>query len=130
MAEYPAYLLPEEQFRYLLRFECKRAQRYQFFFSLITVEFEYGASDPVYLDKISNMIKNSIRDCDTMGALQYNKLAILLCFTDDPDSISKRIINKFQFELPGIKIKVGEVCFPLDATTADDLVRASLDRLL
>jgi GGDEF domain-containing protein len=122
-------VLPEEQFKYLLEHECKRAQRYQYFFSLLMIKLDNLDSQPLFLTEIQSLIKCLIRDCDTIGAIQYNKLAILLCFSDNPNSIARRIVNKIQYEIPRIKIKVGEVCFPVNATTAEDLFRESLNRI-
>jgi len=123
-------VLPEEEFKYLLEHECKRAQRYQYFFSLVMVKIENVNSQTLVLREIPKIIQNVIRNCDTIGAIQYNKLAILLCFSDNPNSITKRIKDKINSEIPRINIKVGEVCFPSNATTAEDLVRESLDRVL
>src|ERR1700693_757023 len=122
--------LPEEQFKYLLEHECKRAQRYQYFFSLLMIKSENLDSQSPFLTEIPSLIKKVIRDCDTIGAIQYNKLAILLCFADNSNSIARRIVNKIQYEIPHINIKVGEVCFPVNATTAQDLFRESLASIL
>lgn len=122
-------VLPEEQFKYLLEHECKRAQRYQYFFSLLMIKLDHLDSQSPSLTEIPRLIKCVIRDCDTIGAIQYNKLAVLLGFADNPNSTARRIVNKIQNEFPRINIKVGEVCFPVDATTAQDLFRQSLDRI-
>lgn len=122
-------VLTEEQFKYLLEHECKRAQRYQYFFSLLMIKLDNLDSQPLLLTEIQSLIKYLIRDCDTIGAIPYNKLAILLRFSDNPNSIARRIVNKIQNEIPRINIKVGEVCFPVNATTAQDLFRESLDRI-
>ena len=122
-------VLPEEQFKYLLEHECKRSRRYQYFFSLLMIKIDNLEAQSPYLIQIPGLIKYLIRDCDTIGAIQFNMLAILLCFADNPNSIAKRIVNKIQHEIPRINIRVGEVCFPVNATTAQDLFRESLDRL-
>ncbi|MBI3604408.1 MAG: hypothetical protein HY202_00070 [Nitrospirae bacterium] len=122
-------VLPEEQFKYLLEHECKRARRYQYFFSLLMIKLDHLDSQSLFLTDIPGLIKYLIRDGDTIGAIQNNKLAILLCFADNPNSIARRIENKIQYEIPRIKIKVGEVCFPVNATTAEDLFRESLNRV-
>jgi GGDEF domain-containing protein len=122
-------VLPEEQFRYLLEHECKCALRYQYFFSLLMLQLENLESQLPLLTEIPSLIKNVIRNSDTIGAIQYNKLAILLCCADKPNSIARRILNEIEHKIPHIKIKVGEACFPVNATTAKDLFRESLDRL-
>ena len=122
-------VLSEEQFKYLLEHECKRAQRYQYFFSLLIIKVENANLKTTLLREIPNIINNAIRDCDTMGAIQYNKLAIILCFADKPNTITRRILNKIQYDIPGINVKAGEVCFPLSATTAADLFRECDDHI-
>jgi GGDEF domain-containing protein len=119
-------VLPEEHFVYLLEHECKCAQRFQYFFSLLMIKFENLDSQPTFLTEIPNPIKNVIRDSDTIGAIQSDKLAILLRYTDNQNSIAKRIVNKIQSEIPHNNTKVGEVCFPDNATTAQDLLRVCL----
>jgi hypothetical protein len=122
-------VLPEGQFKYLLEHECKRALRYQYCFSVVIIKVENVDSQTRFLPKIIDLIKNVIRDGDSIGAIHYNKIAILLCFSDNPNSIGRRILNKIQFEIPRLNIKVGEVCFPLNVTTAEDLFRESVDRI-
>ena len=123
MPDHSLNVLPEMQFKYLLEHECKRALRFQYYFSLLIIKVENASSESHLISEIRNLIKNAIRDCDTLGAIQYNKLAILLCFTDQPNTIARRILNKIQYDIPGINIKMSGVCFPLSATTAVDLFR-------
>ena len=123
-------ILPEVQFKYLLEHECKRAMRYQYFFSLLMIKTENAKLESSLLRKIRMIIKHAIRDCDTLGAIHYNKLAILLCFADKPNAIADRIFNKIQYDFPGINIKVRGACFPLSATTAVDLLHECEDRIV
>ena len=82
-----------------------------------------------YLSEIPDLIRHLIRDSDTIGAIQFNRLAILLCFADNPSGITRRIVNKIQCEIPRIVIKVGEACFPVNASRAEDLFSESADRI-
>lgn len=123
-------ILPEAQFKYLLEHECKRALRYQYFFSLLMIKSENTKLEASLSNKIPVIIKNEIRDCDSIGAIHYNKLAILLCFADKPNAIAGRIFNKIQYDIPGINIKVRGACFPLSATTAVDLLHECEDRIV
>jgi|ERR1700693_4837692 len=123
------YVLPEEQFKYLLENECKRAQRYQFFFSLLIISLVDQDSQYPFLTEISSLLKNVIRDCDTIGVLRSNQIAILLWYADNPSLIARRIINQIQQEMSHLNIEVGEGCFPVNATTANDLFRESVVRI-
>jgi len=124
------YVLPKDQFKYLLNLECKRAERYQYFFSILLVELASLDSRSTNLSAMSDLIRNLIRESDTMGRVQYNRLAILLCFADNPSSISKRIVKRIQNEIPRTLIKVGEACFPVNASKAEDLISRSVDSII
>jgi hypothetical protein len=122
-------VLPEEQFNYLLEHECKHAQRYEHFFSLVMIRLEKSELNAALLTGALNLIRGVIRDSDIVGAFQDKKLAMILHYADNPDPIARRVVNKIQTGLPHLETKIGRACFPADATTVEDLLRVSLNRI-
>jgi hypothetical protein len=130
MSKQSNYVLTKDQFKYLLNLECKRSERYQYFFSILLIELTSLDSLSTNLSAMSDLIRYLIRESDTMGAIQYNRLAILLCFADNPSSISKRILKQIQNVIPRTFIKVGEACFPVNANQAEDLLSKSVGSIM
>lgn len=115
------YILPEEQFKYLLTHEGKHAQRYEHFFSLLTIKFEKLDLESPHLSGVLKLIGSVIRDSDTIGSLQDEKLAVILHYADSPVPIVKRVVKKIQTQFPHLNIKARGACFPTDTTAVEDL---------
>ena len=131
------YLLPEEPFRFILEKECKRAERYAHFFSILTVKLESSDLEDRLLPATASLIQGLIRNCDIMGSLQDKKLAVLIHYADaqNIDEIAARIRDRvqahplpFQQNPENQSIKIGGACFPTHASTAQDLLSVAQER--
>lgn len=118
--------LPHTHFKFLLDRECKRAERYEHFFSLAIVRFEQTEFNTSLLNSVTGLIRNVIRESDMIGALQDKDLAIILQYAEDVSMtpIVIRINSALQRgQISCCKIKIGWAGFPTDATTSEDLLR-------
>ena len=128
-------VLPEGSFRFLLKHECDRAERYSHFFSILMVKLP-ELEDPV-LATTTKIIRGAIRDSDILGTFQDKQLGVILHHADaqNTDEIASRIRGRIQefshgpsFNPDDHRILVGAACFPTHAPTADDLVVAAQKR--
>ena len=132
------YLLPEEPFRILLEKECRRAERYANFFSIMMVKSEWLDPESPLLSTTASLIQGMIRDSDVMGTLQGTHLVAILHHADaqNIDEITVRVRDRIWDQNPGLernpgsqKIRIGGACFPTHASTPQDLLRAAQERL-
>ena len=137
MPDLNTYMLPEAPFRFLLEKECKRAERYAHFFSILMVKLELSDSDDRLLSTTASLIQGMIRNSDIMGSLQNKKLAVILHHADaqSTDDISVRIRDRIQEHTPPFQqdpesqnIRIGGACFPTHACTAQDLLNVAQER--
>jgi diguanylate cyclase (GGDEF)-like protein len=135
MTEPVAFLpLSEEAFTSLLEHECKRAERYSYFFALLMVRMETSDSVDSSLFTVAKLIRNMIRSSDMVCLLQSKDLAVILHEADVQNSthILDRIRQKIQSQLPysptdskGQSLKISLACFPTHASTVTDLLQWS-----
>jgi len=128
-------ILPEEPFKFLLKQECDRAERYSHFFSIVMVKLT-ESEDPSLITT-AKIIRGAIRDSDIMGSLQDKHLAVILHHADaqNTDDIALRIRGRIREFAQGSsqnpmnrEIRVGAACFPTHAPTIQDLLKAAQER--
>jgi hypothetical protein len=121
------YIFPEEHTPILLDRECKRAERYEHFFSVLLIKFDKGGSYESRRDTLASLMEGVIRNSDIIGALQGNKLAVILHHAELTKDIAERIRTRMKDRIPQFKI-VGAACYPTDATTVEGLLNRAQSR--
>ena len=128
-------ILPEEPFKFLLKQECDRAERYSHFFSIAMVKLP--ELEDSLLTTTVKIIRGVIRDSVVIGALQDKYLAVILHHADaqNTDEIALRIRGRIREFAHGSsqnpmnqKIRVGAACFPTHAPTVQDLLKVAQER--
>jgi PleD family two-component response regulator len=127
-------ILNRELFLYFLDLEVKQAQRYQNFFCIMILnltqfcENDYGQSLQTCYQKLTHLLTEELRESDILGSLGENKLAALLPYADPTagshaKSRFERSLKYYDFNHEGYKVKIDQVCFPMDGTNTADIVK-------
>ncbi len=126
-------ILPEEIFRFLLEREIKRALRDEYYFSLMMVRLE-GDDQHDHLLAAMERVRNQMRESDDRGLLGASKAAALFPSAENESlyqiisRIAPLILNDSRCAdmLPcHYRIAIGGASFPMDGTTAGDLIDAA-----
>jgi two-component system cell cycle response regulator len=133
--------LAADSFHYLCDLEIKKAQRYQYFISVLFIQFDTQDESPVGAPRIGNptleilgkILRDEIRECDLLARLGDNRLCILLPFTDGSNSMGvaerlrSRVENHSFSDTDGQQktVSVSVACYPTNASdSASLLIRA------
>lgn len=117
-------------FRYLLESEEKRALRYDYFFSLLSVAFDQ-LDNGEGLKSLVHFIRQSIRDTDLIGRINHSRILVILYQAEGSHAldIGERIRSKVElsdFVQPEGRmrktISIGGACFPTHYANIDDLI--------
>jgi len=130
-------ILSRDLFLFLLDLEVKRARRYQNFLCLMSLKIERltGDGDVANLQSchrtLINLLLEEIRESDTIGSLELNKLVVLLPYADAKagayvKSRFEDVLKYYDFKNNGFKVVVDQVCFPVHGTDTMDLIRKVL----
>jgi hypothetical protein len=128
MFDSSARILPQEQFRYMLEQECKRAERYECLFSVIRVSCETINLGPPIMQEVAKLIRKVIRDSDVVGLTQNGDLSLLLQYADHQcaaqvaSRIHDQVANPLRRNLKKKAIRIEWACFPTHASTIEDLI--------
>lgn len=121
-------VLEKEFFQYLIRFEIKRAMRYQSFATLLFLEPDQEFDNGMNLKIFAEIISEELRDSDIIGRVNHVRFGIVLLHADQRGSLvagerlRKRIKN---YLFPGNKertVSMGGACFPNNATNPEYLI--------
>ena len=127
-------------FAFVLESEIKRADRYQNYLTLVTVEAcrEWEGmtmtADDGTLEEVAGVIRPEIRDTDMMGHTDRGTLGVMLLDADFEQSarVIERLTPRIQaYTFPNaLRIAIGAACYPTHAIVADSLKRQALSRPL
>lgn len=129
--EFLTTFIPEDRFKFILEWELRHAIRDSHHLSIILVRLE-GMDEHLHLLSAIDLLYKGLRDTDHRGILEDKKVAIILrkADADDLDTIKIRISPTlrdhpvcYRKSPCGYRLKIGGSCFPVDAVTADDLLR-------
>ncbi len=133
--------LAADSFHYLCDLEIKKAQRYQYFISVLFIQFDAPDEPPEGAPRIGNptletlgkILRDEIRECDLLARLGDNRLCVLLPFTDGTSSLGvaerlrSRVENHSFSDGEGQQktVSVSVACYPTNASdSASLLIRA------
>jgi len=138
--------LASDSFHYLCDLEIKKAQRYQYFISVLFIQFDpqtepaESASENgnMILDTLGKILRDEIRECDLLARLGENRLCVLLPFTDGSNSVGvaerlrSRVENHtFNAEEGQQKtVSVSVACYPTNASDSTSLLVRADETLL
>lgn len=125
-----SYILPENNFRFILDWEMKFAIRSCHYLSLLLLKLK-GLDEHHHLLSAVDCICDTIRETDHRGVLEDKKVAVIIRTANADDLVN--IISRLS---PSIrdhprcsqqapcfyKLEIGGACFPNDGTTPDDLL--------
>ncbi len=124
------YMLPENNFRFILDWEMKFAIRSSHFLSLLILKLK-GLDEHDHLLSAIDCIRDDIRETDHRGTLKDQKVGIIIR-TANPDDLAN-IMSRLgpiirdhpvcSQQAPCIyQLEIGGACFPTDGVTPDDLL--------
>ena len=123
-------MLSQDQFGFLLRHQCKLAERYSNYFGIIHIGMVGPPLESVNLQAFMNLLKGMTRGTDVFGELEEKGLAIIFHNTDleGLQTVVERIepeVKRYFSRISGSeKGMIGRACFPTHATTARDIILA------
>jgi len=128
-------ILNRESFLNLLKFEVRRARRYQNFFCILLLKlsrisgYENGDGNSLQscYQTLTQLLLEDLRDSDILGSLENNQMAILIPYADllaiGPfRSRLESNLKYYEFEDKGYEVTMDLFCFPVDGTDTADLI--------
>jgi len=127
-------ILNQQIFLHFLDLEVKRARRYQNFFCILILELvqhsnrDNSSGLHTCYQQLSHLLREELRESDILGSLGENKLAALLPYADASAGGQARFhfensLKYYDFEQEGYKVRIEQICFPLDGTDTTDLIK-------
>lgn len=138
MLDHQTSTLSKNFFQYLLESEAKRAMRYTYFFSILTLEIDQS-EDGDALDTLAVLIKQSVRNTDLIGRIDDRRFSIILHHAEPPNtfSVGERIrdrVQSYNFALRTAQqrrtVSVGGACFPSHTADIQSLLLTANEMLL
>ena len=133
-------VLTRAAFEFVLDSELKRADRYQNYLTLVTVETSREwegmtvTADDGTLEEVALVIRREIRGTDLLGHHDKGTLGLVLIDADFDHStrVIDRLVSRIQgYKFPTVlRIAIGAACYPTHAVLADSLKRQALSRPL
>ena len=123
-------MLSRDQFGFLLRQQCKLAERHSNYFGIIHIGVDGFTLKGLDLQPFTNLLRGLTRDTDVFGKLKKKGLAIIFHNTDLKglqtvvDRIEPEVKRYFSRISGSEKLVIGRACFPTHATTARDIILA------
>jgi GGDEF domain-containing protein len=128
-------ILNRESFLNLLKFEVRRARRYQNFFCILLLKlsrvsgYEKGDGNSLQscCQTLTKLLLEDLRDSDILGSLENNQMAILFPYADLSaiGPFRARLesnLKYYEFEVKGYEVTMDLLCFPVDGTDTADLI--------
>jgi len=138
--EHDSKVLTSAAFEFVLESELKRADRYQNYLTLVTVETSREwegmtmSADDGTLEEVAQVIRREIRDTDMLGHSDTGTLGLVLLDADFDQSarVIERLVARIQnYKFPtALRIAIGAACYPTHAIVAESLKRQALSRPL
>lgn len=132
-------LLPGDLFNFLLETEGKRAVRYTYFFSILTVQLDPSEKHSVPPSVLPQLIQQSIRTTDWVGTAEDHRFCIILHHAETQGSYEvgeriRRRIASYNFSPEKTSahrtVSVGGACFPTHTPDIQNLVSTAQKMLL
>ncbi len=131
-------ILKRDLFLFLLDLEVKRAQRYQNFLSILILKLAQSSRGcnaeglQACRSMLAGLLNEEIRESDLVGSLGEDQLIVLLPYAD---SFAGNIVRSrfedhlkyYDLEGNGYDVSVRQVGFPMNGTSATDLIRKAFD---
>ena len=139
MLDHMTRTLSGDIFQFLLESEGKRAMRYTYFFSILTIEIDQVENGDELLATLAELIRRSLRKTDLIGRIDHRRLSVILHHAEVPNtySVGERIrdrVENYNFELGNHQYKqtvsVGGACFPTHTPDTKDLLLTANEMLL
>jgi diguanylate cyclase (GGDEF)-like protein len=117
-------------FRYLLESEEKRALRYEYFFSLLSMAIDQN-ENLGELKELVHLTRKTIRTTDLIGRINHSRILVILYQSEGSHAmdIGERIRSKVEqtdFDQVDGSVKrtisIGGACFPTHFANIDDLI--------
>jgi diguanylate cyclase (GGDEF)-like protein len=130
--------LSSDFFRFLLGSEGKRAMRYSYYFSILTVEIDQ-AENTKLLATLARLIRQSVRNTDYIGRTNHQQLSVVLHHAEIPHtySVGERIREQaedYNFVHPNEQcnrtVSIGGACFPSHTSDVQSLLWIAGEMLL
>lgn len=138
--EHDSKVLTPAAFAFVLDSELKRADRYQNYLTLVTLETcrEWEGmsvtADDGTLEEVARVVRREIRDTDMVGHTDGGTLGLMLIDADFDQSagVIERLVSRIRaYEFPtALRIAIGAASYPTHALAADSLKRQALSRPL
>lgn len=125
-------------FKFLLESEAKRAMRYTYFFSILTVEIDQGENGEL-LSTLAELIRQSIRNTDLIGRVDARRFSVILHHAEPPNTLSvgERIrdrVENYNFVVKNSEhrrtVSVGGACFPSHTADIQGLLMTANEMLV
>jgi hypothetical protein len=133
-------VLTAAAFAFVLESELKRADRYQNYLTLVTLEAcrEWEGmsvtADDGTLEEVAGVIRREVRDTDMVGHADKGTLGLMLLDADFDQSagVIERLVSRIQAYkfATALRIAIGAACYPTHAIVADSLKKQALSRPL
>jgi len=125
-------------FRFLLESEGKRAMRYSYYFSILTIEIDQ-AENTKLLATLAGLIRQCVRNTDYVGRTNHQQLSVVLHHAETPHTylVGERIrerVEGYNFVHPDRQcnrtVSIGGACFPCHTSHAQSLLWIAGEMLL
>jgi GGDEF domain-containing protein len=127
-------ILNRELFLYFLDLEVKRARRYQNFFSILILKLAQCSSHDnekglqTCYQQLIHLLRDEFRESDILGSLGENRLVALLPYADQWAGGHAKFhcegsLKYYDFKSEGYEVMIDQICFPIDGTDTNDLVK-------
>lgn len=122
--------LSQDCFTFLLELEAKRAMRYNYFISLLTIEMDQSENGEILI-KLADLIQQNIRETDILSRSDSRRFSVILHYAETRDTfgVGERIRNhvvnyNFIFNKVIYKrtVSIGGACFPTHTSDPHDLL--------
>lgn len=129
--------LSSDFFKFLLESESKRAMRYTYFFSILTVEIDQVDNGDL-LATLAELIRQCIRNTDVIGRVDHRRFSVILHHAEAQNTymVGERIrdrIENYNFVLKDNHhkrtVSVGGACFPSHTPDVQGLLLTATEML-
>ncbi len=136
--DYMTDTLSTDFFRFLLESEGKRAVRYSYYFSILTIEIDQ-ADNTKLLAILAKLIQQSVRNTDYIGRTKHQQFSIILHHAEIPHIclVGERIrerVERYNFVYKNGQSKwtvsIGGACFPSHTPDVQSLEWIACEMLL
>ncbi len=139
MFDLSTQVLNSQAFNHLVDKEIKKAERYQYFLSMLTIQLDKmnhvddSTKQDTMMGSVAGLLKEEIRATDIIGRLDQERFGIALLHADSDDTVKvgeriRQLIENYMFNQASqgnLTISVGAACFPTHVGDTDSLLQSS-----